>query len=153
MNITIRKARPEEAETLTDISMRSKQSAGYDDAFMEACREELKIHPEDIEHKHYWVAETKQVCGVIGLDLEPNGDTAEVSSFFIDPAFKRQGIGRLMWQEIVAQAQDLGLKSLSLASEPAAVPFYSAMGLAIVGEVPSGSIKGRVLPKMELVLR
>jgi len=152
MNTTIRKAHPTEAEILTDISLRSKQSAGYDDDFMAACREELTIMPEDIERKHYWVAETTQVCGVIGLDIEQGSGTAEVSSFFIDPAYKRQGIGRTMWQEIVVQAQKLGLKSLSLASEPAAVPFYTAMGLSVVGQVPSGSIKGRSLPLMMLEL-
>ena len=152
MNITIRRALRNEAEILTDISLRSKQSAGYDDDFMAACRDELTISPEDIERKHYWVAETTHVCGVIGLDVEQGKDTAEVSSFFIDPAYKRQGIGRGMWQEIVEQAQNLGLKSITLASEPAAVPFYTAMGLRVVGEVPSGSIKGRVLPLMMLDL-
>jgi hypothetical protein len=37
MNIRIRKARLVEEGILTEVSLRSKQSNGYDDEFMTAC--------------------------------------------------------------------------------------------------------------------
>jgi len=37
--IQLRRARPEEAQELTKIAMRLKQSNGYDDSFMNACED------------------------------------------------------------------------------------------------------------------
>ena len=44
--IRIRRALETEGEALSDLSMRSKQSNDYDDAFMDACRDELAVTPE-----------------------------------------------------------------------------------------------------------
>ena len=44
--IRIRRALETEGAALSDLSIRSKQSNGYDDAFMDACRDELAVTPE-----------------------------------------------------------------------------------------------------------
>ena len=148
MNITIRRARSDEAEILTDLSMRAKRSNGYDDAFMEACRPELTVKADRLEEGEYWVADSGSVCGWACLK-EAHDRYGEVNAFFIDPEWQRQGVGRSLWLKVVERARILGMKTLFLDADPAAVPFYRAMGFVQVGEVPSGSIEGRMLPRLE----
>ena len=153
MELTLRLARPDEAEALTDLVMRSKQSNGYDDAFMAACADELRVTPARIAKGNFWVAEAKgKLRGCVTLD--PNMATGEgtISTFFIDPDAKRQGVGRALWAEVQTAARSQGMSLLKLDADPAAVSFYQAMGFETVREVPSESIPGRVLPQMDLTL-
>ena len=148
MNIEIRRARANEAGILSDLSMRAKRSNGYDDAFMEACRAELTVTASRMEEGEYWVAEAQSVCGCVCLKEAENG-YGDVHAFFIDPDYQRQGIGRLLWQKVVERTRAQGMSALRLDADPAALPFYRSMGFIKVGEVPSGSIEGRMLPRME----
>lgn len=152
MKVAIRKARADEAEALTDLSMRSKQSNGYDDAFMAACRAELTVTPSSMAEDEYWVAETDGLCGCVCLIDNRDGVSGEVHAFFVDPAMKRRGIGRLLWDKVVERAKAKGLTMLHLDADPSAVPFYEAMGFVVGGEAPSGSIAGRMLPRVEIRL-
>ena len=99
-----------------------------------------------------WVADSGVICGCAGLTAEPNGRSGEIHTFFIDPDCQRQGIGRLLWRKLAERANDAGLARLYLDADPAAVPFYRAMGFEVTGAAPSGSIPGRSLPRMTLVL-
>ena len=153
MQIKIRRARPDEARALTDLSMRAKRSNGYDGAFMEACRAELTVTPSSMAEDEYWVAESDTLCGCVCLIDNRDGASGEVHAFFIDPAKQRQGIGRLLWRKVVERAKAKGLAMLHLDADPFAVPFYEAMGFVVVGEAPSGSIEGRILPRMEFRLQ
>ena len=146
--IPLRLARPEEAATLTDLSMRAKASNGYDAAFMEVCRAELAVTPEAITDKEYWIAGSDPPLGCVCL----SGDTpgiGEVNAYFVAPEAQRQGIGRLLWAKLLERAQAKGIHALRLDSDPFAVPFYEALGFQTIGQTPSGSIPGRVLPRME----
>jgi ribosomal protein S18 acetylase RimI-like enzyme len=157
MDILIRRARPDEADLLTELSMRSKQSNGYDDAFMEACRDELTVTASRMAAGEYWVAVARGdarpdrdagICGCVCLVEGAGAGEGEVHAFFIDPASKRRGIGRRLWRKLVERAAARGFKTLRLDADPAAVPFYRAMGFSVAGEAPSGSIEGRMLPRM-----
>ena len=152
MALAIRRARPDEAGVLTDLSMRSKRSNGYDDAFMAACREELTVTGDQIRDREYWVAEADAVCGCACLLTDPRDRTGEVHAFFIDPGAQRKGVGRMLWQKLLARAKEEGLFRLYLDADPSAVPFYEAMGFEVVGEEPSVSIPGRMLPHMAMAL-
>lgn len=180
MPITIRRAAITELDELTELAMRSKQSNGYDAAFMAACRDELTVTAARFSEGEYWVAESNELCGCAclvinaeqqaglanelptglptGLPTElpaglPAGPHAgqnfgEVHTFFIDPNYQRKGIGRLLWQKIQSRAAQEGLQFVQLDADPQAVAFYAAMGFEVIGQTPSGSIKGRFLPKM-----
>lgn len=153
MSIKIRPVRLDDIAELTALTLRSKQSNGYDDAFMQACKDELIVTSEAISAPSYWVAhQGDTLCGCANLVLESAMMTGEVNSFFIDPSWQRQGVGRLLWAKIMAVAAENKLVKLRLDADPNAVPFYQAMGFEVVGEVPSGSIKGRMLPRMEIGL-
>ncbi|MEM1045983.1 MAG: GNAT family N-acetyltransferase [Pseudomonadota bacterium] len=152
MTIEIRRARADEAGELTELCLRSKQSNGYDDAFMAACRDELTITPDRLEEGEYWVAVSDSLCGCACLLVDQASKTGEVHAFFIDPACQRRGIGRRLWKKLLERAGDCGLSRLDLEADPFAVPFYQALGFRIVGEAPSGSIPGRMIPTMQLDL-
>lgn len=149
MKVIVRQARFDDAEVLTELSIRSKASNGYDEAVMKACREELTVTPSGIGRGEYWIAEADIICGCVGLAEDPEGKTGEVHTFFVDPNFKRCGIGRKLWQQVLQLAKEKGITKLRLDADPNAVSFYEAMGFVITSQVPSGSIEGRMLPRME----
>ena len=152
-DIAISPARPKEADALTALVMRSKQSNGYDDAFMAACVDELAVTAAHIKASEFWVArDSDTLCGCACLYPHAGKPSAEVHWFFIDPDHKRRGIGRLLWAKLIDRAMALNIQTITLDADPEAVPFYLAMGAKIVGEAPSGSIKGRTLPKMQITL-
>lgn len=153
MKFQIRLAKPHETTILTELSLRSKRSNGYDDAFMEACREELTVTVERMEAGEYWVADSGVICGCVCLTPDiSDKSTAEINAFFIDPEWQRKGIGRLLWDKMLERAAQLGITRLVLDADPYAVLFYEAMGFKTIGSTPSGSIPGRVLPKMSIKL-
>src|SRR5687768_4428349 len=53
-DVLVRRARADEAEALTELTMRAKASWGYDAAFMAACREELTLTPETFAAWTVW---------------------------------------------------------------------------------------------------
>ncbi len=151
-DIRIRRALVSEAPALTDLAMRSKALWGYDDRFMAMCLEEMTIRPEAIEAGEVWVAEgaAGDGGGILGLlELIPEGRSTEVRMIFVEPGLVRSGVGRALWRHAEARARVHGAARLALDADPNAVPFYERMGMRIVGESPSGSIPGRMLPRME----
>lgn len=152
-NIAIRKAREDEGEVLTALSMRAKQSNGYDDAFMARCRDELAVTATRLAADEYWVAESDRVCGCASLSVRPDGKTAQIHSFFVEPDFHGMGVGKMLWSKLRDRAEALSLDSLCLDADPNAEPFYIKMGFSRIGEVASGSIAGRTIPHMKLDLK
>ncbi|MCP4047212.1 MAG: GNAT family N-acetyltransferase [Gammaproteobacteria bacterium] len=153
MNIKLRQARLDEADLLTALAMRSKRSNGYNEDFMARCRDELTVTRQSLAAAELWVAETDIVCGCVGLSVDETGNSGEVFSFFVDPDLKRQGIGRLLWQNLVERMEKKTIRYLRLDADPSAVAFYQALGFTIAHQVPSGSIEGRTLPHMRIELK
>ena len=52
----------------------------------------------------------------------------------------------------IATARASGARTLRIEADPYAEPFYQAMGAMRIGETPSGSIPGRMLPLLHLTL-
>jgi GNAT superfamily N-acetyltransferase len=147
--VRLRAARPQEADSLTALALRSKADWGYDDAFMAACREELTLTPQEIGVRRTTVAEdsaTGRVLGLVTLEGEP--PHAVLGMLFVEPAAMGRGVGRLLYEHALATAARLGFTRLSIDADPNAEPFYRAMGAVTVGRVPSGSVAGRTLPLM-----
>lgn len=144
----IRRARAREAQALTALALRSKASNGYDEAFMRACEAELTYTTRTIAEGETWVAETIDGRLQGFFDLRRTDDGTEVFAMFVEPGLKRSGVGRALWQKLESCARDMGAERVGLDADPSAVPFYSAMGMEVVGYSPSGSILGRFLPRM-----
>ncbi|MFI2612828.1 GNAT family N-acetyltransferase [Kitasatospora sp. NPDC018619] len=145
----IRPARPEEAAQLTGIALRSKAYWGYDEAFMAACRAELTVDAGLIERSATAVAEEGgQLLGFVALSGVP--PTGSLDLLFVEPGAIGRGVGRALFERARGLAAALGLRRLTIDSDPNAEPFYRAMGATRIGSAPSGSIPGRELPLLAL---
>jgi ribosomal protein S18 acetylase RimI-like enzyme len=143
----IRRARPADAAVLTGLALTSKAVWGYDASFMAACHAELTITPQSILRQPTHVLERHgEALGFYQLRID--GAAAEVAQFFIAPATLRRGLGRRLWTHLEARARAAGATRLEVDSDPHAEAFYLAMGMRRVGEAPSGSIPGRMLPRL-----
>ncbi|WP_282046497.1 GNAT family N-acetyltransferase [Roseibium album] len=153
VDFSIRKANLSDSQALTDLCMKSKQSNGYDDDFMRQCADELRIQPAWIEKDDFWLAETAQgsLVGCIRLSASEDGN-GELETCFVDPDWHGKGIGRTLFDHLLARATALELVLVGVDSDPAAETFYARMGFRTIGKVASGSIAGRTLPRMEMVL-
>jgi GNAT superfamily N-acetyltransferase len=151
--LTIREARPDEATMLSALAMRSKAHWGYDAEFLEACRADLTLTPEQIADSASLVCEGAN--GVLGFSRVVLMDerTAELDALFVDPPAIGTGAGKLLWEHSVAAARALGVNDLVLQSDPHAEGFYLSRGARRIGEAASALIPGRSLPLMHFDLR
>ena len=149
--LTLRAPRPDEAIALTELCLRSKAVWGYDEHFMEACREELTITPEKMNSSYFQIAESDgRLLGVAQIAL--NGKIAELSSLFVEPAQLGCGAGRQLFDWAKRTARGAGAAHLVIEADPYAAGFYRRMGAIDAGTVPSGSIPGRMIPLLRLSL-
>jgi GNAT superfamily N-acetyltransferase len=148
--VTIREARADEAAALTHLAMRAKASWGYDAAFMDACRAELTLTPEQMAAWTIWVAEADgAIAGMIALNLDGG---AEVEDFFVEPDFQGRGVGGALMATLLDTCREAGANMLEVDADPNAEAIYARLGFETFARSPSGSIPGRTLPRMRLVL-
>jgi len=151
MDATIRRAKLDEASRLTSIALVSKAVWGYDESFMEKCREELTITIGYIRSCEVFVAILgEQIAGFYGLTVEESNGVLDY--LYVSPDWLKQGIGRKLWEHLLQTAQSLHVKTISIDAEPNAENFYRAMGAERVGLTPSGSIPGRFLPLLQFTV-
>src|SRR3984893_2772746 len=149
--LIIRPPTIEELSELSDLCFRSKAVWGYDEEFMEACRGELSFEPRDLDLTPIAVAEHDgKLIGVAQVKVV-NGE-ADLLKLFVEPSALRSGTGKalLVWATDVAKK--LGATRLTIEADPDAAPFYRRMGAYDVGQAPSGSVPGRMLPKLAMNL-
>lgn len=149
--VVLRPARIDELDELTDVCMRSKAIWGYDRAFLEACRAELTMTEVDLLDD--WVCVAEADGGAVGVvQLSVSGSDAEIDKLFIRPGILRRGLGARLFGAASDRARSQGASQLVVAADPGAVPFYERMGARLSGMVPSGSIAGRMLPRLLMEL-
>lgn len=81
----------------------------------------------------FWVASrTGTIAGMVGLQrIAP--DTAEVRRMYVDPAFRRRGLGRTLLRRAEHSARQLGYDRLVLSTaeiQTAAIALYQAEGFS-----------------------
>jgi len=144
----IRAPKPDEFAALSDLCLRSKAYWGYDDAFMAACRDELTVTPEDIEDGDFGVLDVDgSIAGVVYVTC--TDDVADLDLLYVDPAFMGAGYGVRLFQWALDVARRRGANRITIDADPNAKSFYEHMGARLIGESPSGSIPGRLLPLLE----
>lgn len=147
----IRRARPDEADLLTDLALRSKAHWGYDAAFMARCRAALAVEPDDIRAQPYYVAESDgRVLGFYGF--EPEGDAIGLSRFFVEPVAIGSGVGRALMEHAKEAARRAGHATLIAIADPNAAAFYKRMGGTPAGSMPSEIDPARPLPVLRFDL-
>lgn len=147
--VLIRPAWPDEGPALSALAMEAKAHWGYDDEFMERCRAELTVTHRRIGRERIRVAETGgEIAGFSSMKV---GDgKADVEDLFVNPRFIATGIGRLLVADFLGYARRHGIPLVHVEADPNAAAFYEHEGFNLCGEVPSGSIPGRMLPLMEI---
>lgn len=147
--LILRRARADEADTLSNLALAAKAHWGYDEAFIEACRAELTFAPADVERRHIVVADVDGVVtGFYSVDGEP--PVGELGNLWVRPDEIGTGLGRMLWDDALTTAAAAGFEYLDIDSEPFAEGFYLRMGAERVGEIASGSVPGRVLPQLRV---
>lgn len=147
----IRPALRDELDELSALCLRAKAYWPYDAAFIEACREELTITPEDLERHTIMVGEKNNIpIGVIRLDRIDDG--YDLDLLFVEPDYIGKGVGRQLLEWGIGHAAAQGGHLMTTVADPNAEAFYAHMGFKRVGEYASRSIPGRTLPAMERAL-
>jgi ribosomal protein S18 acetylase RimI-like enzyme len=148
-DVVLRPARADEAALLGELALRAKGYWGYDEDFLEKCRAELSLLPEEVRARRITVAVSpEQVLGFYSVDGQP--PHGELGNLWVVPESIGTGLGRRLWQHAVDSARAAGFTALRIEAEPHAEGFYRAMGARRVGETASGSIAGRTLPLMHV---
>lgn len=137
---------------MTELCVRSKATWGYDQAFMDACRDELKITQEQLKRDRCAVFEAAgELLGF--AQVSRSHQSTFIDKLFVRPDVQGQGVGKKLFDWCVETARSEEAATLDIHADPGAVPFYERMGATQIGRVPSGSIPGRFLPHMTVRLR
>jgi GNAT superfamily N-acetyltransferase len=137
----------EELPTLSALCLRSKAVWGYGSGFMEACRNELTIQAWELQSTSIAVAEENgKVVGV--AQVKVNGGEADLLKLFVEPTMLRGGVGMQLFHWATSEATAMGAYRMLIEADPDAAPFYRRMGAKDCGFATSGSIPGRMLPKL-----
>ena len=149
--IRFRIPRLDELEALSQLCLRSKAVWGYDEAFLEACREELSITADDMGKSNVQIAEDD--TGILGLaQVTTEGRQADLDKLFVDPLKLKSGVGKGLFAWAVKTAMSEGAERMIIEADPEAAEFYRRMGAKDAGTAPSAAIPGRFLPRLVLEL-
>ena len=146
--MTIRRALPEEATTLTQIALDAKRYWGYPEHWIKHWESDLTISSEFIRDNHVYVAEDLgEIRGFYALCI--SGDKAELEHMWITPACIGTGIGKELFLDAMERAAAFNVRDVELTADPNAAGFYERMGAVQIGETES-VIDGqlRKLPRM-----
>jgi GNAT superfamily N-acetyltransferase len=75
-----------------------------------------------------------------------------LEDLFVEPAHIGSGTGSALFEVAKRLTRDDGYRTLRIEADPNAAQWYRDRGAIDIGEVPSGSIPGRLLPLLELRL-
>ena len=145
-NIRIKPARAEEADRLTEICLTAKAVWGYDAEFMAMSREALTITQAAIAEGRVLRAEneTGEILGVAtAVPLAPKG-VFDLGQMFVDPSAMRTGVGRKLFEAIIALIAAEGATKLVILADPHAEDFYRRLGAKRVGDAEFGIDPGTV---------
>ncbi len=144
--VRVRPARESEAEALSDLCLRSKAHWGYDAAFLDQCREALRVRTASIREGLVFVAADgyDRPVGVYQIDVE--GETADLALLFVEPELIGRGLGRRLLEHAVERAHALGCTAVTILADPNTATFYEAQGAVLSGMRPSDAVQGRMLP-------
>jgi GNAT superfamily N-acetyltransferase len=115
-----------ECTTLSALCLRSKGHWGYDDTFLEACREELSIREADLGDLLRVATVDGKLAGVVQLDFEEHD--ASLEKLFVDPPFIGKGVGAVLLSWALEMARARGATRLVVEADPGAADFYRRLG-------------------------
>lgn len=147
----LRPPKVDEFDKISALCCRSKAFWGYDEAFIDICRDVLCVDPQLAASGLVIVAELNQeIVGVAQVSI--TGDAAELDVLFVEPHVIRGGIGCTLFDWAVTRARECGAADMLILSDPNARGFYENMGASFVKMAPSDVIAGRKIPLLSYPL-
>jgi GNAT superfamily N-acetyltransferase len=143
------RAKPEDADVLTEIAFAAKRHWGYPEPWIQTWCEILTMRPEFVAaNLTYSAMEDGRALGFYLLRTESDG--LHLDHLWIVPSAMGRGIGRALFEHAVEQAKALGFRAIKIEADPNAEGFYRRMGARRVG-VNITEINGqpRELPFLE----
>ena len=143
-----------DCDALSALVFNSKASHGYDRAFMAACRAEILVTPKTLKKgpsQLAWFDVRSEPIGFIQI-VQTMPLACELEALFIAPKAQGLGIGQSLFEWGTETASKLGYEKMTINSDPGAEQFYEKAGAIRIGEIPSGSIAGRSLPRLSYIL-
>lgn len=143
------KAIREDAQTLTELALKSKAHWGYSEEQIESWKEDLTVTEEMFDK---WTVfkymEDTEIAGFCILNLNEDSPKAILEFLFVLPKYIGKRIGGRLLRHAVYVASSQHRKVMNLEADPYAEPFYTKHGFQIIGKVKS-SIPNRFLPVMQ----
>jgi GNAT superfamily N-acetyltransferase len=129
----IRRAHPDEAPLLNELTGRSALYWGYEPEFLDWEPEALLVTPSLVATSTVYVLEEgSRIIGYYALISKP--PHTYLDKLFVEPDRIGTGCGKRLWLHAIATARELGVDVLLLDADPNAAPFYRAMGAEWLGE-------------------
>jgi len=149
---TVRPAKSEDADALTQIAFEAKAHWGYPAHWMEHWRHAWTITPEFLQSHPTWVGE-QDGRSVAFASLTPLGRRARLEHLWVQPQFHRRGLGKALFQTVVRAAAAQGWAALEIESDPNAEAFYRHLGAQRIGQ-NDAAMEGhsRALPVLEYLI-
>lgn len=109
-----------------------------------------RANPALLASGRYWLAhDAGALVGAGGYELgraADGGRRAEVRQLATDPDHLRRGVARAILDRVIAAAAAEGCRRLDTLATRTAVPFYAALGFAVLGERVMGLAPGIAFP-------
>ncbi len=150
----ITRAHSTDAERLSRIAFRAKAHWGYPAEWLEAWRDSLTVHADEIGVDEYLVAlsDDGKAVGFCAVNGVPGGEWW-LEHLWVLPEWQGRGVGRRLFDAAVAYVREWGGEWIDLRSDPHAEGFYLRMGAVRTGEVDA-TVNGvpRTLPELRYAI-
>lgn len=157
--IRIIKARNTDSDVLTDIAFTAKKHWKYPDSYYNLWKDELTISKEYLKQNIVYKAQLEDLILGFYSIVENKSDFCSGNIFlkkgfwlehiFINPAYHKFGIGRLLIKHAKMISRKVGISNLLIFVDPHAKGFYDKIGAEFLYDSES-SIPGRLIPVYDL---
>ena len=127
VNVQIRRAKPDEADVLSEIAHAAKRHWGYPENWIRQWKSDLTITPEFIAKNEMYVAMYgEEIVGCCAIAFSES--LVELEHMWIRPEHIGAGVGRALFVHVKERAAQLKIPALEISADPNAEGFYERMG-------------------------
>ncbi len=135
MDIRVVRARPEQAERLTQVAHAAKSYSGYPSQWIELWHNQLTITKQFILHNDVYAAVDDDEAVLGFYALMGAGERMVLEHLWVQPSSLQGGVGRKLFEHAVQLATEQGVQRIEIEADPNAEAFYQKMGAETVGQV------------------
>jgi N-acetylglutamate synthase-like GNAT family acetyltransferase len=143
----IQEANIEDHNLITQLTKESKDYWNYGADQIKKWDDDLTISQEYIRvNKVYNLYFEARIIGYYSYNII-HGESVKLDNLFIHPDFIGKGFGKILFDDFLKRIEDIGIKEITLDSDPNTEGFYKKFGFETIGKLET-SIEGRFLPVM-----